>query len=630
MDGRLYTLLADFSEENFITVEDLALKLQLSQRTVRSLLNQLEQQLYGKGAVIERERKKGVRLKVKDQELYQEFCRAEMPSRIPDSVEERMEYVLSQLFQTPGYIKIETLCDQMFVSRKTISIDLKGVEKFLNSHHISLERKPYHGLKMDGTEFAFRLALSAIFYEMRDVWFRKIYEAFEEAEGIRKLILENIRKLGYTIYETDISNIVLQIQIALYRWKMGFEITMKEVDSREWLLESDIKVAQMCSLDLEQALGICLPVPEIKYLAIHLSGKKKLLASKKGNVVIDMEINRLVNEMLENVYQAFQLDFKSDFELSTSLRQHMVSLRIRLQYHLKLENPMLKEIKEVYSFPYAVAAQAATVLSEYFHVMVSEDEIGYLALCFALSLERNKKKKKRNILLVCASGEGSARLFEYRFKELFEGYLNKVETCDVGSLPDKDFHDVDYVFSTVPIAFPVPVPIYQVQYFFDRHNIKQVKWILEDNPPDSIKKYFSKDLFFTGVKGEKREEVIHALCKRIGTVRNMPEEFEESVLYREKIMQTDFCGQIAIPHPYKPLTEETFVCVAILDKPIRWYLCDVQVVFLLSVSTKKENLEAFYRTTPLFMMDESCMKRLIRDKSYETLMDIIDRAEDSQ
>ncbi|WP_333646164.1 BglG family transcription antiterminator [Lacrimispora sp.] len=630
MDGRLGTLLANLSEDEFITIGELALKLQLSQRTIRSLLSQLEQMLCGNGASIGRQRNKGVCLHITGRELYQEFCRKETPSSIPDSGEQRMEYVLALLFQTPDYIKTETLCDQLFVSRKTISIDLKSVEKFLNRHHISLERKPYYGLKMKGTEFAFRLCLSAIFYELRDVWFGKIYETFVDFEIIRKQVLDSIHKRGYTIYETDISNIVLQIQIALYRWNMGCKITMEEVDSKEWLQEGDIQVAQMCSLGLEHALGICFPVPEVKYIAIHLSGKKKLLAGENGNVVIDMEINQLVNEMLENVYQVFQLDFKSDFDLNTSLRQHMVSLRIRLQYHLKLENPMLKEIKEVYSFPYAVAAQAATVLSEYFHVIVSEDEIGYLALCFALSLERNKKKKKRNILLVCASGQGSARLFEYRFKELFEGYLNKVEICDIGSLPDKDFHDVDYVFSTVPITVPVPVPIYQVQYFFDRHNIRQVKRVLEDNQPDTIKQYFSEDLFFVDVEGDSREEVIREMCRRIGMVRQIPEEFEGSVLYRETIMQTDFCGQIAIPHPYKPLTDETFVCVAILNKPVRWYLCDVQVVFLLSISTQKENLEAFYMTAPQFMMDESCIRRLIRDKRYEILMDIIDTVESCQ
>lgn len=88
-----------------------------------------------------------------------------------------------------------------------------------------------------------------------------------------------------------------------------------------------------------------------------------------------MEINQLVNRMLESVKQTYNLDLASDFDLNTSLRLHMVSLRIRLQYRLKMDNPILKEIKEVYSFPYAVAAHASTVLSEYFHTIVPEAEI---------------------------------------------------------------------------------------------------------------------------------------------------------------------------------------------------------------------------------------------------------------
>lgn len=179
-----------------------------------------------------------------------------------------------------------------------------------------------------------------------------------------------------------------------------------------------------------------------------------------------MEINQLVNRMLESVKQTYNLDLASDFDLNTSLRLHMVSLRIRLQYRLKMDNPILKEIKEVYSFPYAVAAHASTVLSEYFHTIVPEAEIGYLALCFALSLKRQDRQRyKRNILLVCASGSGSAKLFEYRFREMFGDYLDRVEACDIGSLASWDFSNIDYVFSTVPVKTAIPVPVCQVQYF---------------------------------------------------------------------------------------------------------------------------------------------------------------------
>ena len=71
------------------------------------------------------------------------------------------------------------------------------------------------------------------------------------------------------------------------------------------------------------------------------------MAGDRSSVFIDMEINQLVNRMLESVKQTYNLDLASDFDLNTSLRLHMVSLRIRLQYRLKMDNPILKEIKKL-------------------------------------------------------------------------------------------------------------------------------------------------------------------------------------------------------------------------------------------------------------------------------------------
>ena len=47
---------------------------------------------------------------------------------------------------------------------------------------------------------------------------------------------------------------------------------------------------------------------------------------------------------------------------------------------------MLKEIKETYSFPYAMAAQACTILAEYFHTIVSENIVLCLAYMILLAL----------------------------------------------------------------------------------------------------------------------------------------------------------------------------------------------------------------------------------------------------
>ena len=603
-------------------------QLEVSERTARTLVSQLDELLCRNGAAIERRRGLGLRLCVKEPERYQEFIKGRTSALLPETGKERIEFILARLFAAASGVKAEELCERLYISRKTLSLDLKGVEQYLNKHHLALERKPYYGLKIQGDEFSIRLCMSAAFYEFNDQWFKEIYHTFWDGEQIRNEILSSVKQCGETIYEMDIPNIVLQVQIALYRWGRGCVIPLEEMKHSDLLHEGDIRAARLCAEGLKEAFGICLPVPEIKYMAIQLLGKKKILAGDRSSVFTDMEINQLVNRMLESVKQTYNLDLASDFDLNTSLRLHMVSLRIRLQYRLKMDNPILKEIKEVYSFPYAVAAHASTVLSEYFHTIVPEAEIGYLALCFALSLKRQDRQRyKRNILLVCASGSGSAKLFEYRFREMFGDYLDRVEACDIGSLASWDFSNIDYVFSTVPVKTAIPVPVCQVQYFFDRHNAGEVERLLKSSRKGGIRSYFDRSLFFTNIKGNSREEILHELCGCIRRVRELPPDFEDSVRKRENLMQTDFCPQIAIPHPYQPVTKDTFVCVALLEKPVLWHIYEVQVVFLLSVSVNKENLEEFYRIAPSFMMDEGCMNHLLETRSYDTLMDIIDWAE---
>ena len=622
MDGRLNRLLSVLSEDLYINMETVADQMEVSERTARTLVSQLDELLCRNGAAIERRRGLGLRLCVKEPERYQEFIKGRTLALLPETRKERIEFILARLFAAASGVKAEELCERLYISRKTLSLDLKGVEQYLNKHHLALERKPYYGLKIQGDEFSIRLCMSAAFYEFNDQWFKEIYHTFWDGEQIRNEILSSVKQCGETIYEMDIPNIVLQVQIALYRWGRGCVIPLEEMKHSDLLHEGDIRAARLCAEGLKEAFGICLPVPEIKYMAIQLLGKKKILAGDRSSVFIDMEINQLVNRMLESVKQTYNLDLASDFDLNTSLRLHMVSLRIRLQYRLKMDNPILKEIKEVYSFPYAVAAHASTVLSEYFHTIVPEAEIGYLSL-----KRQDRQRYKRNILLVCASGSGSAKLFEYRFREMFGDYLDRVEACDIGSLASWDFSNIDYVFSTVPVKTAIPVPVCQVQYFFDRHNAGEVERLLKSSRKGGIRSYFDRSLFFTNIKGNSREEILHELCGRIRRVRELPPDFEDSVRKRENLMQTDFCPQIAIPHPYQPVTKDTFVCVALLEKPVLWHIYEVQVVFLLSVSVNKENLEEFYRIAPSFMMDEGCMNHLLETRSYDTLMDIIDWAE---
>lgn len=75
---------------------------------------------------------------------------------------------------------------------------------------------------------------------------------------------------------------------------------------------------------------------------------------------------------------------------------------------MKLKNPLLKDIKARFPMAYAIALHSSSILTERYGHELKDDEVGYLALAFALAIERqNTELPKKNILIVCASGKGS-------------------------------------------------------------------------------------------------------------------------------------------------------------------------------------------------------------------------------
>lgn len=132
----------------------------------------------------------------------------------------------------------------------------------------------------------------------------------------------------------------------------------------------------------------------------------------------------MVSQMLDAVYEAFLFDFRSDLELRMNLAQHIVPLAVRLQYNMKLKNPLLKDIKARFPMAYAIALHSSSILTERYGHELKDDEVGYLALAFALAIERqNTELPKKNILIVCASGKGSAQLLHYRYRQEFGSYV---------------------------------------------------------------------------------------------------------------------------------------------------------------------------------------------------------------
>nr|WP_155282964.1 HTH domain-containing protein [Leptotrichia trevisanii] len=166
LNNRIKILLKSISAKKYITAEELAKKLNISSKTVRTTIKDLNNLLTKSGGEIVSKSGYGYILKITNGELFSKLDLTNKRKVLPDTSEKRIQYIIEYLINTDNYIKVEKLSEMLFTSPKTLSKDLKEVEKIFSSYNIELKRKPYYGIKAEGEEFDFRLCI-ANYIEMK-------------------------------------------------------------------------------------------------------------------------------------------------------------------------------------------------------------------------------------------------------------------------------------------------------------------------------------------------------------------------------------------------------------------------------------------------------------------------------
>lgn len=627
MKQRYLDLLSVLEPVNYKTSIEIAKQLSVSNKTVQKSLKELDEYLQGNGAAIEVKHRTGYRLIIKDPGLYQAFLN-NPGQNLPSDASERMYYILKRLMESQEYLRLSDLEEELYVSRNTLSACMKKAGKILEKYHLSLERRARYGLRIQGTEIHKRRFVTTYLREQDILVERKMTEAVPR---LSKIIRNSLRRQNFSISDFALNNLIIHLHVAITRMKESQYISGETLNVKELQEQPEYEIAVQLAADLEQELNLKIPEPEIAYITIHLAGKHMQTAKQVNNVVIKPEISVIVDEMLIEIYKKTNFDFRNDLELKMALCQHLIALEMRAKYHMELKNPLLEEVKRSYPAAFAIAIEASVVLNRRFHTRLSEHEIGYIAFSFALAQERRESSMvKKNILLVCATGKGSAKLLQYKYEKEFGDCINKPVCCDATELEEIDFTNIDYVITTVPIYVNVPRPILEVQYFLDQQEISNLRAALfEEAKAEQVMQFYPEDLFIPHLNAGSRDEAIDKMCRHIAARRPIPENFRELVMQREAAARTEFGNLVAMPHPSDNVTEETFVCVAILNQPVIWEDKKVQVVFLVSIERElKKSIQSFYHITAEFFLNRDCINGLIKNRSYQWFQEKIEQLEE--
>lgn len=604
----------------FIKGMELAEQLDCSMKTLQSTMKELKAILSAYDVEILSMPSRGYCLIVHESAGYERFCHELMEQTGPNNFNQqadRIVYILNELLRQDTYVKSDALADAMYVSRSAVSSDLKFVKKILQKYHLTIEHKPNYGMMVVGSEKAKRDCII------------KEQLLMEEHQGTNKkawistisdVVVETLMKAKYRISDVVLQNLVLHIAVSIDRMRKDCYLQESTQLLQEYPHELDI--AQKLLEKLSAIYDFSVKPEEVAFLALHLLGKR----SYEEDDLINHQIDEFVQEMLDYIKEKTNIDFYGDMELRISLALHLTPLFIRLQHQLQLKNTMIKDIQSNYPLAYDVAVFAAAYLQEKTDCLVSEDEIGYLAVHFSLSLEKNEKKvNPKRVLIICNARRGDYLMMQHTFLKEFSEMIQDLKIINALEIPQIDLSAYDCIFATFLNHPLIPANALRINFFIDEKDIHRIqRALLGQSEQVELLKYFRKETFMGVIEAKDVQDVIQQMCDCANSYGEFYEALYPACMRREQLGGTSYGHRIALPHPDSLIAKRTIVITAILKKAILWSGQKVQLIFLICVEKgNQRDLQTLFECISKFMLDDGSVQTVIQKGDYQTFLDAL-------
>ncbi len=443
----LYTLM---KENSGATVTMLSERWQVSERTIRNDIAELNEYLTAKGAGELATQKDGtvaytggsgrvLNLGI-EKDLY--------AYRL--SKEERIKIFCYLLISVTPAITLGTLAEVLQVSRATITHDVEEVREQLAGWNLMVSSYSNKGLCVQGREMDKRYALYHILlgiadiFHVNDVRFPdypgiNVNERIlpERRKAVCRIINEQEHLQGTFLTDDSFARLQCYLIVAMLRNEDGFllEQQIPEGSCRmEFARELLQYISRYCELTMSE--------DEVIALSLFLDG---LQYTKKK---IDMGIIRtqmVTRRFISVVSRTLQVPLTTDLGFYEDLSNHLASI---FKCTVLDTNPSINEITQQYPRVYQAVLEHKYILEEACGRSLRDPELKYIVIHICVAMERlTNLQREPRIVLVCGSGNVTSRfLYEKLSHHLHIGAMfsahdvEGIESCDA-----------DMIISTVPL-----------------------------------------------------------------------------------------------------------------------------------------------------------------------------------
>ena len=430
-----------------VSISSLQVQMNISKRTIYYIVNKLNDTLYHCSLdPIQNIRKQGYFIKEEQKEKIHELICEEASDEVMKP-KERVYYLICWLLYPQSPVHVESIMDEMEISRNSVFNDLKQVKEELESYDLCLEFDIKRGYSINGKTLSkrtvllyyLRLLLNRIHY--KSLHFLNSSDVEDFYNRLIKISLEMNNE-----YDFEMLLSIACLLCIIRNVKEQFEFSLLEL--KDLGKTSELRLIDIYFQDFN--------VHERLYLAVHLLGSKAGSTLKVKDDESDIQLFELAQHLCDVFERLAYIQLVDKNGLINSLYIHFKLTMYYYRLSIQVVNPLIEEVKENYSDLYQLVSEICKDLSSEFPFPVLDSEIVYITMHFGGHLRQGSGKfyRKIRVLVVCPSGISTSTLLKREVEQLYSNVT--VVAIAAASNIDEYEEDIDFIVSTIDIQCEMP------------------------------------------------------------------------------------------------------------------------------------------------------------------------------
>lgn len=616
------------NQKDWIVGKDLAKLLNVSDRTIRNDIAAINE--FYADTMIESNIRKGYRIQGEKVKRFTEETKKE----IPETGEERRWLILKTLVEH-NQVNIYQLADQMCISEFSLENDMNKIRKLLDNYQGLKVIRQSNMLQLSGEEREKRhLYEELISYKISgNLWnLNKVAENFMRFDllKVKELLKDIFEEFHYQMNEVRIPTLLIHVGVILER-NFASHFLKEDEEQQGKYGREEYEISRHFFEKIGARLSLQVREAEICDFAIYLEhGKRKGYCEEEQ---LQGLASDLVQHIIVEIREHFDIDFSEDREFRLGLEVHTVSLLKRHYANVEIDHTCLEEVKRKYPLIFEMGVWVCKIMEEHLNIIISENEISFIALHLGSAYERANLRRKYRCLLICPHNQTVKDLC---IQKIVNRFQDRMEIVDCMSYFEESLireKNLDLILTTQPVAHALDIETTEISMFFAHtdeaavfqtlNRLDQIRY--RNNFQFFILNLIREEFFTANMAVDEPEKIISDMCDKLYVRGYVKENFKEGVLKRERLSPTSFFHGFAIPHNMSHQeTIHSAISTAILKQPVQWGSYEVRFVLLLAITEENRNfLKIFFDWLDDIVSNPEKFARLLEVQDYQSFVNTL-------